>query len=296
MGLFDSGVSNAISLLSGPQQDFLTKNLIPYGRNLLSLGTDLGQQAGQVGTGAQLSLAGLEQMAMGGQAPGAAGPGQATTDASNQALQQILGRNPLDVNDFVNSTVLDPGLREYDKLAPLLEREFAAGGTRFGSPAARGLSDLLEGVSKATNAARAAAALNARQQNLTQQLQAAGLGQQAAGQAAGTRATQAATLANIAQISEAIRLQALERALGLPAGALSGSQALGLQATKALGSEGTNLMGAALSQAAQGWLSPGGLLPGAGQANSGGLGGLAGGGGGTGGGLMGALGSLFAGL
>lgn len=208
MGAFSPPSTKKTFLGTSGQKSLLDRDVVPFGTSLLGQGQQAGLRAGQIGAGSMLSLAGLERLALGG------AESNQLQGASNRTLTDILGSKPQDIEDYIKSTITDPGLAAYEDFAPLIEREFSGKGMRFGSQTSRGLADLLGETTRAANAARATGVLGLTQQNLAAKLAAAQMGQAAPG-------LETERLSMAATTMENIRLAALEKSLGLPAGILA---------------------------------------------------------------------------
>ena len=228
----------------------------------------------------------------------ASGQGESagSTSAANQALQNILTSDPLDVEDFVRKAIFEPSLAEANDFIPFIQREGSVTGNRFGDTTSRAIGDLLADVNRTSTAARESGTLQARSQNLANIIMASELGLRAEGEDIENKIQTAIGGA----LEMGIPLEQMAAVLGVPVQVIQSMLVGATTPVKALGQVGPNIFAQALantfeeigSQQSQSLFSGGGIMAGGGGMGGGGGGimGLLGGGGGGGIGGLAALG------
>lgn len=237
MGVFDEKAKTKPVATIGPhQEDLLRDFVIPEVESFLgstSTGIDLDALLGKTGLTSTsiLSLAGLENIAAGG------GESAEVGGASRDALTQILQGGPEDVEEFVQKSVFEPSLAEAQRLIPLLQREGSARGDRFGTPTNRAIGELLADVNRTSTAARAAASLQARQQDQRAKIASAQLGILAES----AEIQNLVALANAGNLEANLELQNIASVLGIPARIIALAAGVATAPTRVGGAQGPNI-------------------------------------------------------
>jgi hypothetical protein len=121
----------------------------------------------------RMSLAGLENVAAGGESGTATGK---LVGEGRDVISQLLGKGPQDFEEFYKSSVYDPAMETFiEDTLPTARRASVGAGTIWGSPMAERESRATEDMNDALIQARAMLAFETEKQNVQDKLAALGL-------------------------------------------------------------------------------------------------------------------------